>query len=92
MPIKTSHKRAITGNDLSITVTAPAGKLLVSVRCLLDGLGLQDPTITMAVSEHSHNHVQAGGAAPFRNHKLMVTATYNDGSQEQGEEDWQDPI
>lgn len=90
MAIEITHHRAIIGNDINVKATAPAGKLITSVRCVLDGIGLQDPVIRVPVAAHSHNHVQAGSAGPFQNHTLAVTVTYDDGSQEPDQDDWQD--
>ena len=92
MAIETTHKRAITGNDLGIKVTAPQGKRIVAVKCLLDGLGLQEPTIMVPVDHHAHTHLQAGGASPFRDHTLVVTATYDDVSTEPAQDNWQDSV
>lgn len=93
MPITTSHKRALTGNDITVQVTAPAGRLITKGTCNLDGFGLPgEPRFQPPVASNTHMHLQAGGAGPFQNHTLKVTVQYDNGDQEPGQDNWQDQI
>ncbi len=91
MSITLGHSPAVIGNNLTIAVQAPNGKLIQAVKCTLDGLGLSDePHINPAVAQHSHDHLQAGGSSPLQHHVHKVTVTFDDATQEFGQQDWHD--
>ncbi len=92
MKFTINHARAITGNDIYISVVADDGKPIASVRTELDGIQLADDNLSSPSEFYEHAFPRSGSAGPHTLHTLIVTAQLSDGADHSSTSIWSDPI
>ncbi len=92
MKFTINHARAITGNDIYISVVADDGKPIASVRTELDGIQLADDNLSSPSEFYEHAFPRSGSAGPHTLHTLIVTAQLSDGTDHSSTSIWSDPI
>ena len=78
MKIDATHKRALTGNDITVSAQAEKGEVITDVNSQLDEFTLADDELSPASESYQREFPQAGDAGPGMNHKLIVTVTTTD--------------
>lgn len=85
------HKRALTGNDLSVAVSAAEnGAALEAILVMYDGSALFRDRFAVPVREWSRHWARVGQATPGMRHKLEVSVWDILGNEHRGSEEWDD--
>src|SRR2546425_11943034 len=86
------RSRAITGNDIYVSVQADDGKSIAAVRTELDAFELANDALTAPSDFYERTFSGAGSAGPHAQHSLIVTAELTDGAAHSSTSIWSDPI
>ncbi|MGH9600945.1 MAG: hypothetical protein ACRD24_01035 [Terriglobales bacterium] len=85
------HRRALTGNDLSVAVSAAEqGPALEAILILYDGSALFRDRFAPPMREWSRHWARVGQATPGMRHKLAVSVWDAVGNEHRGLEEWDD--
>lgn len=85
------HKRALTGNDLSVAISAAEqGPALEAILVMYDGNALFRDRFAAPVREWSRHWARVGQATPGMRHKLEVSVWDILGNEHRGAEEWDD--
>jgi hypothetical protein len=92
MKFTINHARAITGNDIYVSVQADKGKPIASVRAELDAIELATDELSAPSDFYERTFSRVGTAGPNTQHSLIVTAELTDGTAHSSTSLWSDPI
>ncbi len=92
MKFTINHARAISGNDIYVSVQADDGKSIAAVRTELDAFELANDALTAPSDFYERTFSGAGSAGPHAQHSLTVTAELTDGAAHSSTSIWSDPI
>ncbi|MGH9557433.1 MAG: hypothetical protein ACRD2Y_16605 [Terriglobales bacterium] len=85
------HRRALTGNDLSVAVSAAEqGPALEAILILYDGSALFRDRFAPPTREWSRHWARVGQATPGMGHRLEVSVWDAVGNEHRGAEEWDD--
>ncbi len=85
------HRRALTGNDLSVAAAAAErGPALEAILVLYDGSALFRNRFVPPLREFSRHWARVGQGTPGMHHKLEVSVWDSDGNEHRGSEEWED--
>jgi hypothetical protein len=90
MTFKTTHTRAVVGNDLSITITAADKESIASVTITFDGEILEEEEFSDGTESYTRNFSGVGDAGPGTQHSLVVSATDQSGAPHSATTEWSD--
>lgn len=92
MKFTINHARAVTGNDIYVSVTADTGKAVTSVRAELDGFELANDQLSPPSDFYEHSFPRAGSAGPNMQHTLIISAQLDDNTEHSSTSIWSDQI
>ncbi len=85
------HRRALTGNDLSVAVSAAEqGPALEAILILYDGSALFRDRFATPMREWSRHWARVGQATPGMRHRIEVSVWDILGNEHRGAEEWDD--
>ena len=87
-----THKRAVMGNDITVSVTSDASRPITKLVIVLDGSKLSEETPTKPATSMTRDFLRVGEAAPGKNHTLSAEAFTGDNKSEFGTAGWTDAV
>jgi hypothetical protein len=92
MKFTMSHKRAVTGNNIGVSIQGEADEEMIRVKIDLDGFSLADDDPEPPSEAYENEFANAGDAGPLMEHTLVVTATTSDNVEHSSTTIWTDAI
>jgi len=90
MKFSLAYQRALMGNDIDVQIQAEGKEVIANVQIVLDGFDLVNEAVEPPAIQYQRTILQAGDAAPHKEHNLVVTATDTDGNSRTATRRWQD--
>jgi hypothetical protein len=90
MKFTLAYQRALMGNDIAVQIQAEGKEVIANVQIALDGFDLANEGVDPPAVQYQRSILQAGDAAPHKEHNLIVTATDTEGKARTATRRWQD--
>jgi hypothetical protein len=90
MKFTLAYQRAVMGNDIDVQIQAEGSEVIANVQIVLDGFDLANEAVDPPAIQYQRSILQAGDAAPHKEHNLVVTTTDSDGKSRTATRRWQD--
>jgi hypothetical protein len=90
MTFTSTHTRAFTGTDITVTVLAGGHESISSVSVTFDADALDDSQLPPGTENYSRTFLHAGDSTPGADHTLVVTAMDQDGAPHGATTRWSD--
>ena len=90
MKFTLAYQRALMGNDLDVQIQAEGKEAIANVQIALDGFDLVNDAVDPPAVQYQRTILQAGDAAPHKEHSLVVIANNTDGKASAATRKWED--
>lgn len=90
MTFTSTHARAFTGTDITVTVQAGAHESISSVSVTFDADDLDESQVPPGTENYSRSFSHTGASVPGMDHTLVITVMDQDGAPHGATTRWSD--